>query len=133
MDTQINPYLHLNGKCRDAMTFYKQCFGGDLTMQTVAESPMADQFPQFLQNHILHARLTNGMLSLFASDLAEGQSSEIGNTISLSLNCSPENIHQYYSKISDGGLATRPIHTFFAGLIGAATDKFGISWMFFAE
>lgn len=133
MSTQINPYLHLGGKCREAMTFYKECLGGELAMQTVSESPMADQFPEFLQDQILHASLTNGGLTLLASDLTDGQTAEIGNTFSLSLSCSASDIHDHYSAISEGGIATRPIHEFFAGMIGAATDKFGISWMFYAD
>ena len=133
MTGQINPYLHLGGKCREAMTFYKECLGGELGMHEVAESPMADRFPESQQNQILHASLTHGSLTLLASDLMDGQGAEIGNTFSLSLNCVPEEIHRYYSLISAEGIATRPIHEFFAGLIGAATDKFGISWMFYAE
>jgi hypothetical protein len=37
---QINPYLKFNGNCREAMTFYKNCLGGELTLNTVAGSPM---------------------------------------------------------------------------------------------
>ena len=38
---QLNAYLRFNGKCREAMTFYQACLGGELTIQTVGESPMA--------------------------------------------------------------------------------------------
>jgi PhnB protein len=38
--TQINAYLTLNGNCREAMTFYKECLGGELTMQAVEDSPI---------------------------------------------------------------------------------------------
>ena len=54
---RINCYLASEGSCREAMTFYKECFGGELSLQTVAESPMAAQFPDFMQNRILHATL----------------------------------------------------------------------------
>jgi PhnB protein len=43
--TQLNAYLHFNGNCREAMTFYQACLGGELKMQAVGESPMAGQMP----------------------------------------------------------------------------------------
>jgi PhnB protein len=35
--TQINGYLHFNGDCREAMTFYRECLGGELSLQTIGE------------------------------------------------------------------------------------------------
>ena len=43
--TAINTYIGFNGACREAMNFYKDCLGGDLFIQTIGESPMADKFP----------------------------------------------------------------------------------------
>jgi PhnB protein len=43
--TQINSYLTFNGNCREAMNFYKDCLGGELNLQTIAESPLADKMP----------------------------------------------------------------------------------------
>ena len=42
--TQINSYLTFNGNCREAMTFYKECLGGELEFQTIGESPMAEKY-----------------------------------------------------------------------------------------
>ena len=36
---QLNAYLHFQDNCRQAMTFYKDCLGGELTLMTVGESP----------------------------------------------------------------------------------------------
>jgi PhnB protein len=36
----INPFIGFNGRCREAMTFYRQCLGGEFQMQEVAGSPM---------------------------------------------------------------------------------------------
>ena len=46
---QLNPYLRFNGNCREAMTFYQSCLGGELTIQTVGESPVAGQMPPSMQ------------------------------------------------------------------------------------
>jgi PhnB protein len=43
--THINAYLNFNGQCREAMTFYQECLGGELVMQKISESPMAARVP----------------------------------------------------------------------------------------
>ncbi|HYE55226.1 MAG TPA: hypothetical protein VD996_10295 [Chitinophagaceae bacterium] len=55
--TQINAYLGFNGECREAMKFYQQIFGGELTFQTIGESPMCDQLPAQDRDNIMHSSL----------------------------------------------------------------------------
>ena len=50
--TQINAYLTFNGNCREAMNFYKEVLDGDLALQTIGESPMADKMPQKMKDCI---------------------------------------------------------------------------------
>jgi PhnB protein len=127
--TQINPYLTFNGNCREAMTFYNECFGGELSLMAVEDSPMADQWPAEAQKNILHASLVKDQLTLLASDMA-GKEPVRGNTISLALTCSTEEeIKTYFNNLSNGGHVTHPLHTFFDGAIGALTDKFGMNWV----
>ena len=33
----VTPYLIFDGNCREAMNFYKQCIGGELTTSTFGE------------------------------------------------------------------------------------------------
>jgi PhnB protein len=40
MKTTIHRYLTFDGKCKEAMTFYKECLGGELEFQTIGDSPM---------------------------------------------------------------------------------------------
>ena len=35
----LTPYLLFDGHCREAMEFYKSCFGGELTVTKVKDSP----------------------------------------------------------------------------------------------
>lgn len=35
---EITPYLNFGGNCREAMTFYQRCLGGELTVGTFGES-----------------------------------------------------------------------------------------------
>ncbi len=105
--------------------------GGELTMQTVQDSPMANQWPAEVQKKILHSGLLNNGLVLLASDMVGQDGVVKGNLISLSLNCSSEEeIEAYFSNLSYGGKITHPLHKFFDGTIGALTDKYGINWIF---
>jgi len=128
--TQINPYLVFDGNCADAMTFYHECLGGELTLQTVGESPMAGQFPPEMHERILHSSLVKDGLILLASDMAGSEGVWQGNSIALSLLCSTEEeIYTFFANLSRGANVTRPLHPFFAGTIGALTDRYGIDWI----
>ncbi len=135
--TQINAYVGFNGKCREAMTFYKECLGGELTFQTVAETPVAAQCPQGMQNNIMHSTLTKDSLLLMGTDMTgpdvTGPDRYIqGNNIALSLNCSSEEeINTFFSKLAEGGKITDPLKVqFWGAMFGVVKDKFGITWMF---
>jgi PhnB protein len=132
MTTQINAYVSFNGKCREAMTFYKECLEGELTLTTVGESTIATQCPAAMQDNILHASLVrNGTLLLMASDMVEPGGFTQGNNIALSLNCSSEEeINTFFSKLSKDGKIIDPLKIqFWGALFGAFTDKFGVRWM----
>jgi PhnB protein len=53
----INAYIRFKNNCRQAMTFYQECLGGELDIQIVKDSPMKDMFPPQLQDIVLHASL----------------------------------------------------------------------------
>lgn len=132
--TQINAYLTFNGNCREAMTFYKECLGGELKMQTVEGSPMESQMPTDAKKKVLHASLMKDGLVLLGSDMSRPGDLVKGNTISLSLNCSSEEeIRIFFSKLSRGGQIAHPLHDFFAGTMGALTDKFEKDWLLYYE
>ncbi|MGB7068217.1 MAG: VOC family protein [Pyrinomonadaceae bacterium] len=128
---QINSYLTFSGNCREAMTFYKGCLGGDLTLQTIGESPFADKMPKQMMDCILHSTLTNNALVLLGSDMVPQAGLRRGNAVSLSLNCSSEDeIKTCYQKLSSGGTADYPLEATFGGAIfGGLTDKFGNHWL----
>lgn len=129
--TQIISYLTFNGNCRDAMLFYQACFGGELSLQTVGESPMADQLPAAMKDTILHGVLTSGNLTLMASDMVGENGLSCGNNISLMLQCYSESeIKRLYDQLSVGGKATHPLeNTFWGALFGDLTDKYGNQWL----
>ncbi len=129
--TQIAAYAGFNGQCREAMTFYKKCLGGELTFQTFGNSPMGAQCPAGMEDQILHSSLTKGELLLMGSDMIGPDGYIKGNNIALSVNCSSEEeINTFYSKLAEGGQIIDPLKVQFWGAIfGVLTDKFGIRWM----
>jgi PhnB protein len=127
----INSYLTFNGNCREAMTFYKECLGGELTFQTIGESPLSGKMPKKMKDCILHSTLTNGSLVLMGSDMVCENGLIRGNAVSLTLNCNSETeIRSCYKKLSAGGVATHPLEdSFWGALFGGLTDKYGNIWL----
>ena len=129
----IHPYLVFQGNCAEAMSFYKDCLDAQLNLQTIGESPMAKEWPAHLQQNILHGTLLkNDTILLMASDMGEPQNEKAKSHVNISLTCtSKEEVTAMYSKLSSGGVATRPLHDFYMGTIGALTDKYGIDWILY--
>lgn len=130
--TQINAYVGFNGKCQEAMTFYKECLGGELTLQTVENSPIAGQCPAAMQDQILHSSLMkNGTLLLMGSDMVSPNGFVTGNNVALSLNCSSEDeINNCYTTVSKEGKIVDPLKMqFWGAMFGVIVDKYGINWM----
>lgn len=127
---QINPYLRFNDdKCKEAMEFYKNAIGGELTMQTVGESPMAGEMPEG-QNKIMHATLKNGNAVILASDMMRDKA-KVGDNIAVSINYDTmEEGRKAFDALSQGGEPFMPFEKVFWGdYFGVFTDKFGIEWM----
>lgn len=125
----INAYLTFNGNCREAMTFYKKCFGGELSLETVKGSPMESHWPEEVHNNILHSSLVAETITILASDMVEQNGLTIGNNVTLALVCKTEQeIEMYFQKLSQDGTIKYPLHNFYNGKIGGISDKFGISW-----
>lgn len=129
---QLNSYLTFNGNCREAMTFYKACLGGELELQTIDDSPMARCLPLKIKKCILHATLKSDAIVIMGSDMAPSALIR-GNTVSMMLTFnSEEEIRKAYTDLSKDGDATHPLEvTFFGALFGHLTDKFGHQWMFY--
>lgn len=129
--TQLIAYLQFNGKCREALTFYRECLGGELSLQKVAESPMAAQLSSEAGANILHGTLTkDGTTIVMGSDML-GARLQPGNSISLCLNCTSDaELQSCFKKLAEGGQINMPLHqSFWGGTYGELTDKYGIFWM----
>lgn len=128
---QVNSYLTFSGNCREAMTFYKECLGGDLYFQTIGDSPLSEKMPAQMKSCILHSTLTKGNVLIQASDMVGEKGLLKGNAVSLLLNCNSEDeIRTIYTKLSDGGSSDHPLEkSFWGALSGDLTDKYGHHWL----
>ena len=126
---QIQAYLGFTDNCKEAMTFYQQCLGGTLDLQTVGESPVAGDLPDPMQGRVLHSVLTLGDLTLMGSDMA--QDARPNQAVSLMLQCdSQEQVETYFQKLSEGGAVTHPLSpSFWDSTFGHLTDRYGVQWM----
>ena len=129
--TLINAYLTFGGNCSEAMNFYKDSLGGELTLQTIGESPLADKMPAQMKDCILHATLTKGNVVLMGSDMVSDKGLVKGNAVSMAINCSSdEEIKTFYEKLSAGGNRDHALEeTFWGATFGDLTDKYGNHWL----
>lgn len=113
------------------MTFYKQCLGGKLTLQTVSKIKNGVVLPQTVKNAIVHAQLKNKFFVLQGTDLMEEQSLQKGNNISLILECgSSAEMKKYFTRLSQNGKKNlEPMVTDHGVLLASLTDQFGMQWL----
>lgn len=135
MKKALQPYLHFDENCKDAMEFYQELFGGDLEIMPIAESPAKDQFPEPIHHQVLHANLKNGDFNLMASDMCGMGKLNRGNGFQFNLDCaSEEEIRSLYQKLSEGGKVLDELkEQFWGALFGMVEDKFGVRWMLSLE
>jgi len=128
----LRAYLTFSGNCREAMEFYRDCFGGSLYFQTLADGPRTRKLPAAMRKKILHADLQAENFSLVGSDITPGGGLQQGNTISLLLQCkSIRTLRRQYRQLA-GDKATRlPLADGKQPLTTNLTDPFGINWILF--
>jgi PhnB protein len=123
------PYLIFNGNCREAMTFYQSCLGGELNVMTFGEAGQKSAPEE--KDRVMHARLANGSLVLMASDNMPGMDYTQGNNVWTTLDFdSDEEVDRLYAILNAGGKdAMAPSDTFWGAYFAMLTDRFGFHWM----
>jgi PhnB protein len=127
----VLPYLSFDGNCREAMAFYKQCFGGQLDEMTFGGSKEHFDMPPGAEDRIIHSALHSGTFVLMASDSMPGMPFTVGNDVSVLVVCdSDEEVGQFYDTLKDGGHEVMPpADAFWGARFAMCADKFGINWM----
>lgn len=124
------PYLFFDGNCRDALAFYKRCFGGELQVMTYGEAPEEHACAEGDKDKIMHGCLSDGTFSLMASD--NPMSAPVpGDNVHLTIQCETiPQIQKLFKALGDGGEIKMPLaDTFWGAHFGMLIDRFGIHWM----
>jgi PhnB protein len=127
--SRLNPYLSFPGNAQQAMEFYKDVFGGTLTLNTFGEAAGDDAA---LADKVMHAQLeTDRGYTLMASDNPPGTEHDPGNNISVSLSGEDDDdLRGYWERLSADGTVTVPLEKQMWGdEFGMCIDRFGIGWM----
>ncbi len=135
---QVQSYLIFNGRCEEAIEFYKKTLGAKVEMlmrfSDNPEQPTEQSSTGCAQigdpNKIMHSSFRIGDTVLMASDgMTEGPTEFKG--FSLTLNPTNEaDARRLFAALSDGGQVHQPlIKTFFSPCFGIVADKFGMGWM----
>ena len=130
---QINAYLNFDGNCRDAMSFYAQCFGANLDVMPFSEMPGTR--PEGTEHRVMHAAISKGgSVLLMASDTAPGDFTQ-GNNFWLNVQCdTTDELERLFTVLGEGGAVKMPLHdAFWGSRFGMLTDRYGVNWMFNCE
>jgi PhnB protein len=130
----IQPYLHFNGHCEEAIAFYQSALGAEVTMLTrFKDSPQpmqAGMVPPGAEDKVMHAQFRIGETTVMASD---GRCSGTLNFQGFSLGLSVKDeaaADKAFNALADGGKVQMPLtKTFFSPRFGMVTDRFGVAWM----
>jgi PhnB protein len=131
---QVTPYLFFDGRCEEAIEFYKKTLGAEVGMlMRFKESPdpmPAGTIPPGSENKIMHTALRIGGTTVMASDgRAQGKPKFDGFALSLDVKDEAE-ADRKFAALSEGGEVHMPLgKTFFAKKFGIVADRFGVSWM----
>jgi PhnB protein len=130
----VQSYLFFNGRCEEALEFYKSKLGAKVGMlmrfKDSPEPPPPGCLPAGSDNKVMHADFTIGDTMVMASDgMATGAPEFKG--FSLSITCANEReADRVFAALGDGGQVQMPLaKTFFSPRFGMVADRFGVSWM----
>ena len=134
----IQPYLFFDGRCEEALEFYRKALNAKVEMMMRNKESPAPPPPGMLpagsENKIMHASLRIGDSVVMASDgHCGGKPSFQGFSLSVTARDEAQ-AKRYFAALSEGGKVTMPLtKTFFAAAFGMATDRFGVGWMVIVE
>ena len=128
---QLQPYLFFDGRCAEAIDFYRQALGAELVMQMrYDENPNPATNPPDADGKIMHAALRIGGATVLASDgRCQGRPTFDGFALSLTAANEAE-AERLFNALAAGGQVQMPLgKTFFSPRFGMLADRFGVSWM----
>jgi PhnB protein len=131
---QVQPYLFFDGRCEEALEFYRSALGAEVTsLRRFKDSPephAPGMIPPGADNKVMHASFRVGGTTVLASDgRCTGHPSFQGFSLSLTVPNDAE-AERLFAALGQGGQVQMPLtKTFFSSRFGMVADRFGVSWM----
>ncbi|MEU4090402.1 VOC family protein [Streptomyces aureus] len=130
MGNRLNPYISFAGNARQALTFYRGVFGGELVIHEFGM--FGSEAPPGFADKVMHGMVEapNGFC-LMGADVPPGMERRVGNNISVSLSGDDaEQLRGFWAKLSAEGTVSVPLEKQMWGdTFGMCTDQFGVDWM----
>jgi PhnB protein len=133
---QVQPYLFFDGRCEEAIEFYRTALGAEVTaLHRFKDSPephAPGMIPAGSENKVMHASFRVGGATVLASDgRCTGQPSFQGFSLSITVPDDAEAERRFVA-LAQGGQVQMPLaRTFFSSRFGMVADRFGMSWMIY--
>ena len=130
----VQPYLFFEGRCEEALAFYKRALGAEVLMlmryKESPEPPPPGSGPPPPGDKVMHASFRIGGTFLMAADgCCTSEATFQGFSLSLSVGTAEE-AERYFAALADSGQVRAPLtKTFFSPRFGMVTDRFGVLWM----
>jgi PhnB protein len=127
--TSLHPYIDFSGKCREAMTFYKDVLRGELVLNKFGDFGM--DMPEPMKELIMHAELHANGLVMHASDGQPHHPAKHGNNVSLSLQLTDEAEQtRIFDALAEGGQVLQPLADGpWGARFGMLFDRYGLQWL----
>lgn len=131
---QVQPYLFFEGRCEEALEFYRQVLDAQVDMlmrfKESPEAPPPGAVAPGSEDKVMHASFRVGDSTLMASDGGcSGRPGFQGITLSLNLG-DVEEAGRRFAALAEGGEVQMPLgETFWSPAFGMLVDRFGVSWM----
>jgi PhnB protein len=131
---RVEPYLFFEGRCDEAIAFYRKALGAEVTMlmrfKDSPEPPAPGMCAPGSENKVMHANLRIGDTMVMASDgRCQGKPGFQGFALSLAVPDDTAAERAFTALASDGQVQMPLAKTFFSSRFGMVADRFGVSWM----
>lgn len=129
------PFLLFDGNCAEAMSFYHECLGGELTLTKLGDTPMKDLLPPEKHGRIINAHLKSGGVEISATDwmASPEYDPQYGNIFAIFVvGEGYDELKTVFDKLSAGAQKNRfqELHDMPFGTYGQFYDKYGYQWIF---
>ena len=127
----VQPYLIFDGRCDEAIEFYRKALGAEVGMlMRFKDAPDKSMISPGSENKVMHAALRIGDATILASDgRNQGKPSFQGFSLSVTA-ASEAEADRVFAALSEGGEVQMPLaKTFFSPRFGMVADRFGVAWM----